>query len=663
MALHTRLSNLAICALGATAAAAHVLLPFSHRSQHPQLSARAASEQISLKSAEFAYVVDVTVGTPPQKLSLIVSSSTGDTWVPDANTDSCSPEWYYSRYSYYEDFNIPEPLCEWGSFNKSLSQTYLPANSRYSSFSGYVDQTTVSGENLTDKLVVGNVELDDYPMGVVSSASRWIGTLGLGYNTSYSYSYSAGGYASFMDRIVSSGKVATPAYSMWLDNAEGTSGGLLFGAIDRSRYTGDLLRLQDPSASYYSSSYSSSYSKYYFSVTLTAINGTTDSGSTMPPIRTNDFPVSATIGPGEVFSYLPGLLADKMATMAGATYNQTLYRFTIPCDAGKTNAAKFVLQLGGTGGPLLNVETADLVVPVSAYGAGYSMTRGLNGTNTCFFGVQKYYSGSSSSSSSSSYDVYNLGSSLLRRTYLVFDLANQEIAVAPVKFASGSNAPSPTIVAFEKYGASAPSATLFCASSRCAYDCTDSSCTGPSSTSSSSSGSGSRFNGTSSSNQSEHWRTVAIAVGVTFGILTLIGIVAAVIICMRLARGKKGAAKDGVEEGSEQRDADGIDTPSMSMQNAAAGAGGGMRAPGALPIIQERQEDPAERNTQTQGQAPQLPALGPVARPITPPEPAPSSNRASVAVSALSEDQPPTADPESAPKSPKGKGIDRPVES
>lgn len=697
MALHTRLSTVAICILGAsTAAAQHLLLPFSQHSNIPaasKLSARASSDAIGLSSSQYAYVVNVSVGTPAQKLSLLISPSTGDTWVPDANTLDCSPDWYYRRaygssYDddpeyYYDDLDIPDPECKWGSYNKSVSSTYLRANARYDSFRArYGDGTSVSGTNVTDKLVVGDVELDDYPLGVVSSATRWIGVLGLGSNNSGSYynSYSdSPEYSNFMDRIVSSGKIASPAYSIWLDNAQGTSGGLLFGAIDKSRFTGDLVRLDA-----YDSSYSSMYA---FSTTISTINGTDASGSAMPSIRSNDFPVDVNFGPGEVFSWLPELLADKIAETAGAKFNSTLDYYTIPCDT--KNTAKFVFELGGSGGPQLHVETADLVVPATLFGSGTRYTRYLNGTNTCLFGINKYYSSSSSSSSSSSYDYYNIGSSLLRRTYLVFDLANKEIAIAPVKFPSGSEKPTPTIVAFESYAATVPSASAFCTSSYCRAATTG--------------GGGSRSgSGYGSSNSTglglEHWQQVAIGVGVSFGVLFLVAVVLAILVCVRLRR-RKAEGKE-VEEGDTESAQEEAAQPAQMTENTAAAAQNvnGARAPvlppGNLPAIQERQEGAESANAQTAAQGanessfrsftPQIPALDTqLGRPITPPEPAAAtSNRDSVAVSALSDEQqqpeqhahahtdapesappppPPAEEPPAVPRSPKGKGkeVDR----
>ena len=634
MARHTRLTPIAVCLLSATCITAqHVLLPFSQHNDIPGLSPR-TSEQATLKSSEYAYLVEASVGTPAQKLSLVISPSTGHTWVPDANTYECSPEWYYAQYRSSSSFKIPASECKWGSYNSSLSSTYLPANRRYTEFDIYNPAGGyLYGTNVTDKLVVGSLEFDDYPMGVVQSGSPWIGTLGLGYNASVSSSSSSstttGKYANVMDRMVSSGKIASSAYSIWLDNPEGTTGGLLFGAVDKSRYTGELVRF------YAYSSYT-----YYnaFGTTLNAINGTSDSGSAMPPIKSNDFPLDISLGPAEVFSYLPDLLADKIAAMAGATYNQTARVFTIPCDAAKSNNARFVLELAGSGGPKLNVETADLVVSPKVLEAAQTARLG----NACLFGVQKYVLSSSSSSSSSSSYGYNLGSSLLRRSYMVFDLANHEIAIAPALF-PGKDAPKPDVAAFASYGAVIPFAicvsNVYCRSSG----------TGSGSGSSSGGSNSSGYNSTSAG--LEDWQKIAVGVGVPFGVLLLIAMISVVVVCNRLRKAKAG--KDVVDEESQEDE-----VPAMA-QNPVAhnGMRGPMVLPGALPVIRE--------GTELNAQAPTLGTA-------TPPEPTASanSNRASVAVSALSEDPTqgegltqapahppaPVSEPEEPPTSPKGKG-------
>lgn len=567
------LSALAFC-LSTTATSSvngHVFLPFSkltnrHHAASAQLSPRAeGAVGAKLTSNTFAYVVTASIGTPPQSVSLIVNPSVGDTWVPDATAYDCAGT---SRYRYCDAYEANPSLydpsdwadnsptcvegyvnssgaCRWGMYSTSKSSTYLPANAQYKRFSqSTVEGTSVSGSNFTDKIAVGEIELDDYPMGLVSDADRYIGMLGLGRNSS-----SGGSYVNFIDRLVQRGSIKSPAYSIWLDDAEGSSGNLLFGAIDKSRYEGELIRISArDSLAYYRS----------FGVALASINGTKEkSGESMPAIRSNDFPVAATISPGEVLSYLPDTIVDSIAAMVGAEYyspytGSSSSLMTIPCDAGTrdNSTVNFVLQLGGEGGPVLNVKTSDLVLPLSALPSTLSYSqRKIAGK--CVFGIQKW----PSSKDSNYYTTYyNIGSSLLRRSYLVFDVVNREVAIAPTKFGSQS---ASVIETFGKRGAVVPSSKAFGGLTSCDYDDSDGSCSNRSGSGSSSSGSSGSY-GMDTDLGPPHWKRIALGVGITFGLLILISVIAAVVVCNRLRKGKKDKAKEVVDE---EASASGADVP------------------------------------------------------------------------------------------------------
>ncbi|KAK4163890.1 aspartic peptidase domain-containing protein [Cladorrhinum sp. PSN259] len=626
IALHTRLSAIALYLLAATTTTtdAHVLVPFSRNTEHHQLSARAENAVgQKLTSNVFAYVVKAAVGTPPQEVSLLVNPSYGDTWVPDANQAPCVGSSRYRYCSAYEsrpelynpeDWADNSPTCvegyvrsagscQWGSYNKSLSSTYLSANSRQSSFSvSTIEQISVYGSNFTDKLVVGEIEVDDYPMGLTySSTTRPIGVLGLGRNSSSSST--TGNYVNFIDRLVRSGKIKTPAYSIWLDNPEGSSGNLLFGAVDKSKYEGDLVRM------YVSSSYTLSRT---FGASINSINGTQGSGETMPAIRTNDFPLAVTISPGDVYSYLPSSIVDSMGKMVGAQYNSSLGLMTIPCDAATKTPVSFKIQLGSEVGPVLNVETADLVISGNVVTSSSKKYLG----DKCIFGIQKWESSSSSSYTSSSY-YYNIGSSLLRRAYMVFDIANREVAIAPVKFSSSSS--SSDVVAFSKYKAPAPGSKsldgyTYCESEDGYSYRTNTECWGSGTSSGSdpdrTGRSGSSGNSYPEANGVYHWEKVALGLGITFGLLILVSFVAAICICTRRSKAKKAASKEADVEGDASGD-DAVPAATAAITRSAPGGGG------PLPVIQEGREEMSQT-------APQLPALA-----VTPP-PAEEARQTSV---------------------------------
>ncbi|KAK4225054.1 aspartic peptidase domain-containing protein [Podospora fimiseda] len=654
----TRLSAIALYLLAAATTTtnvvnAHVLVPFSQNTEHHaeesrhQLSARAEnSVGTKLTSNIYSWLVKAAVGTPPQEVSLIINPSVGHTWVPDGSRSTCRgyqttrdceqyrrwPEYYTYDPSDWAD-NSPTCIdgkvnttgtCKWGSYLSKDSSTYLPPNSRTPTFrQETVDGFVISGSNFTDKLKVGDIELDDYPMGIAYSSRQPLGVLGLGRNGSVE-GYT-GFYVNFIDRLVRESKIKSPAYSIWLDNPEGTSGNLLFGAVDKAKYEGDLLRLDaDTSTSSYWQT---------FNVDVHSINGTKGSGEAMAPIRSNDFPLTAAISPGEVYSYLPEIITDNIASMVGASYNKDLYLMTIPCDAATKNPASFKFRLNSEGGPVINVETADLVLPLEMELSKSSSSASDLPDNTCIFGIQKWYSSSSSSSSSSSYTsssyYSNIGSALLKRTYMVFDVANREIAIAPVKFSASSS----DVVPFSKWGAYIPSSRAFDSSITCAEDeyIYYGTCYGKDG-SRSSGGNGRNSYGYPSMDGTEHWRQVALGVGVTFGVLLLIAVIAATVVCVRRAKSKKAQGKEADVEGGE--------SSGDEITASARAVPGAPSADQTLPLVQEGRE--------TSPTVPQLPALA-----VTPPpaqEPRPNSD----AVSAVS-DEPAQAE-QATVKDPKEKG-------
>ncbi|KAK0747339.1 aspartic peptidase domain-containing protein [Apiosordaria backusii] len=662
--IYTRLSTFAVSLLAASATTvAHVLLPFSqHHGREDRLSARNdGTAQLSLTSDSYAYVVNAEVGTPAQKVKLLVSPNAGDSWVISSEASQCEG---YSRRRYCSQYNDEYPYdptewgdpvgtpctdqrvviqagnCPWGSFNSSLSSTYLSANYRYSSFyPTTVDGASVSGSNITDHLKIGDITVEDYPMGLVTSAERYIGVLGLGFNSSQqiyssSGSYSAAGYTNFIDRLVQAGRSKSQAYSIWLDSPEGKSGGLLFGAVDKSRHTGDLVRIS--ARNQYLSS-----GPWVFGTVINGINAT-NNGKSLTSIRTNDFPFDVTIGTGEIYSFLPSSIADQIAESVGAIFNSTLGGFVISCDAGKTDPVQYEIEIGGSGGPVLHVETSDLIVPASVYVGRTSSDPRLSdprtqmaASNLCYFGIQKRVS----SYSSSSYrdGSLNIGSSLLRRSYLVFDLTNQEIAIAQTKFPSGGAKPSPTIVPFARLGAKVPGAkffravctTLYCDSDSTGYDDED-----DYNGNTSDPGSGSGSDSQEEADERRYWQTVAIGLGVGGGVLVLIAIVAGIVVCRRIQREDKALDEDGERSGADSGD--------VPVAAAHAAATNRRSSPPVvpMPVIEEKQETPAVPaaagpNTDSTQLPPltQLPALS-----VSPPPPETQTSNRNSAVSALSED-------------------------
>ncbi|KAK4164776.1 aspartic peptidase domain-containing protein [Cladorrhinum sp. PSN259] len=481
---------LSLCAT-ATLASAHISVP------------------LASTAAGHVFVVNVTVGTPPQPLSLLLSPSSPHTWVPNA-ADAMPCRTGFDSSSFYPAEG-PNSACRWGAFTATTSSTLVMAEQRVQQFEvAYTDTINVRGLNMTDKFKMGDIELDGFSMGLVSTTSneQWIGMLGLGNDATSLFPgprLSTEYRPNLIDRLVSSGKINSPGYSIWL-NSEATSGTLLLGAVDKSRYEGDLVRL-------------STIQPYNNFPSAFAVNLT---GANVDDTFKYDGPsIAASVSPSETFSYLPHALAEGIMAASGGSWDTNLQRITIPCDAGsKKSKTNIRFQLQGPNGPVLNVRLADLVVPqdVTRWEVAYATLNNL-GRNICLFGVQKYRDLHTSGSNG---PQYNLGSSLLRRTYMVLDAANKDVAFAPAKQVITTE--QPDIVPFEKQGARIPASRLVCSPGEdCASKSDDDD-------------DDDVVSGTTTTKSSNNWKKIVIGVVVPIGALAILAPIAYILFMRRRKR-------------------------------------------------------------------------------------------------------------------------------
>ncbi|KAK1833508.1 putative aspartic protease [Podospora conica] len=448
MSLVFLLRSAALSSLFAALASAHVLVPFSRQRNHAVLprSADANSHLVPVAASGHVFVVNVTVGTPPQPLSLLLAPSSPHTWVPQADAMPCLTG--YDALAGFSPDDGSTTACRWGALDVPKSSTTKTVEQKFLNFVvAYTDTINVSGVNMTEKLVVGDIEIDDFALGLVTTTSnnQWIGMLGLGNDATTTFPRNSNKYRpNFIDRLVGARKITTQAYSIWLNDAEGDSGNLLLGAIDTSRFEGDLIRLN-----------AAEPLDVFPSAFRVAVANVKIDDKTLAPTAP---PLVASLSPAETFSFLPDGLVEDIMAAAGATWNTALERATLPCDAGaKKPKTAIRVQLEGPRGPVLEVRLADLVVPqiVSHWELAFAHLARLP-RNTCLLGVQKLRALRSPDKA----PHYNIGSALLRRTYLVFDVANKDVALAPVKASSSS---PPTILPFATRGARIPSSKLYCA--------------------------------------------------------------------------------------------------------------------------------------------------------------------------------------------------------
>jgi hypothetical protein len=175
-------------------------------------------------------------------------------------------------------------------------------------------------------------------------------------------------------------------------------------------------------------------------VALTSLSITSSSGTdTLTPAN---YVLAVVLDSGASFTILPNDIASLIFLEVGATYNATLGVATLPCAVGN-KAGSINYGFGGPGGVSISVAMSELVFPVTLRTGGTLLD--ASGNAVCTIGVQPQLTRT----------TLLFGDTFLRSAYVVYDLYNDEIAMAPTNF----NITASNVVAFASVGATIPSAT------------------------------------------------------------------------------------------------------------------------------------------------------------------------------------------------------------
>lgn len=244
-------------------------------------SKRAAdSLPIKLDNLIDFYSLDIKVGSPAQNVSVLLDTGSSDLWVysPGQASDPTIPTFNSRRSTSWRSFNVPfrirymlgEASGVWGSDTVQLENAKLP--------------------NQNFAVVNRGDSLDGVP-GVMGIGLRQLESSGLF------------GIAGYYDNVPASlyrqGHIASPTFSLFLDDVNAKSGSIIFGGIDHSRYKGQLSVLRRISNSQYTVRCDSIKVDNHESI-----------GS-----------VAATLDSGTSLGTLPRALIQSLAQQLGLSYN------------------------------------------------------------------------------------------------------------------------------------------------------------------------------------------------------------------------------------------------------------------------------------------------------------------------------------------------------
>ena len=177
------------------------------------------------------YFINVTIGTPAQPFSLQLDTGSSDTWVPSADSESCQDD----------------GCSDYGAFNKNVSSSYSLVPGQEGTFSiTYGDSSYAAGDYFTDVLSFGSdASLPNVTMANANDTDLYQGLMGVGFQANEASLQNADPFSfpTVPELLKAQGLIDRVAYSLYLDSYEDDTGSILFGGIDPSRYTGELLAL------------------------------------------------------------------------------------------------------------------------------------------------------------------------------------------------------------------------------------------------------------------------------------------------------------------------------------------------------------------------------------------------------------------------------------
>jgi hypothetical protein len=210
------------------------------------------------------------------------------------------------------------------------------------------------------------------------------------------------------EQLKAQGQIDRVAYSLYLDSYDDNRGSILFGGIDSSRYTGELLALP------LSTDSNGDYSELRVALTQISIHdGKSTRALTLPT-----FSIPALLDSGTTYSLLPQDVADAITAGLGATADGSGYTY-VPCSYRESNVS-LIYTFGGLDGVNVSVPLSEIIAEQLGDDSAYS-----DGTPACSLNLD----GSGDDSDTG----VILGDSFLRSAYMVYDLENFVVAIAQAK--------------------------------------------------------------------------------------------------------------------------------------------------------------------------------------------------------------------------------------
>lgn len=252
--------------------------------------------------------------------------------------------------------------------------------------------------------------MEQYRFGIGQQSSLSQGVLGIGYPANEVQVSQGGGvdtYRNLPQRLVADGVIASSAYSLWLNDLDAATGSVLFGGVDRAKFSGELgtVPVQKTEGVYSA-----------FFIKLTGLN----TGSS---VVTEGLPANVLLDSGSTLAYLPNDVVRPLYDDLDAFYESSQGVALVSCSL-RDRDDSLTFRFGDA--VSISVLYSEIVFPT-----GSSEMSAGGDVDICVLGISPSGDGGG---------VNVLGDAFLRSAYVVYDLANNEISLAQSNYnATGSD--------------------------------------------------------------------------------------------------------------------------------------------------------------------------------------------------------------------------------
>nr|POE63743.1 putative aspartic-type endopeptidase opsb [Quercus suber] len=374
-----------------------------------------------------AYYANVTVGSPPQNQIVILDTGSSDLYFDSSNAQTCETTGQYS--------------CRGGTFDRSNSKTYhevVPAPAFNTTFG---DGSTAEGPYAVDMVGIGDVLIDGVQFGVaetvISTTGYSLGLMGIGYSANEAVSDVQYFYPNMPEVLASAGVIASRLYSIYLNDVGEVSGSILFGGIDTSRYTGDLVTLNLLPTFFDGVDGGNTGVVNQFITTVTAVSVNVNNQDN----TIFDDGVDGVEAYDQQTDTLPVLLdTGSAAWSVPSEFYAALQKYFDFVDEDGACACShqnddITLKLQFGGAVDITIPAREFIVPLYDASTSEPVPYNNAGEDTCVFMI---------SPGEPTGEIFlTLGDAILRSMYVVFDLDNAQVSIAQ---AAVNTTSSPSIV-------------------------------------------------------------------------------------------------------------------------------------------------------------------------------------------------------------------------